>query len=234
MPTNPRSTAVVRRNPTPALAIFARTPVPGRVKTRLIPLLGSSGAAHFQAALISDTVGKVDGVGRPAARYFFYTGRDRPAPNSLRGCVVKRQEGRDLGERLARAFRQLLRRHSQVVVMGTDSPALSPRLVRQALAELRICDAVLGPCPDGGYYLVGLRRLKAGIFGRIRWGTRSAFRDTLRNLLRAGFSCSILEAVGDVDRPEDLERLQRELVRSSAARRLAPSVWRFLKNFRRT
>lgn len=234
MPTHRRSTAVVRRNPTPALVIFARTPVPRRVKTRLIPLLGPSGAAQFQAALISDTVRKVDRVGRPAARYFFFAGTNRPAPDLFRGHVVKRQEGRDLGERLARAFRHLLRRHSQVVVVGTDSPMLPPRLVRQALAELRICDAVLGPCPDGGYYLAGLRRLKAGIFGRIRWGTRSAFRDTLRNLLRAGVSCSILEPVGDVDRPEDLERLQRELLRSSAARRLAPSVWRFLKNFRRS
>jgi glycosyltransferase A (GT-A) superfamily protein (DUF2064 family) len=117
--------------------------------------------------------------------------------------------------------------------MGTDSPTLPARLVRQALRELQVCDAVLGPCPDGGYYLVGLGRRAArtadAVFKRVRWSTAFAFPDTLRNFLVRKLSCSILEPWGDVDRPEDVRRLGKELARSAAARRRAPATQRFLK-----
>jgi hypothetical protein len=139
-----------------------------------------------------------------------------------------------LGERLAHAFRTLLRLHPSCVVIGTDSPLFPARILRQALGELRACESVLGPCPDGGYYLVALRRpLSAeelrGVFRRVRWGTDFAFRDTLRNLLRLGLSCSLLEDCADVDLPRDLERLKKVLSRNRKARRLAPATWNFLK-----
>jgi hypothetical protein len=118
-----------------------------------------------------------------------------------------------------------------VVVIGTDSPLLPPRVLREALRELRVCDAVLGPCPDGGYYLVGLRRLTRGLLRGVRWGRASAFRDTLRNLLAVGYSCSILEPCSDVDVPRDVRWLEGQLASSKASRRLAPSSWRFLKGF---
>src|SRR3989442_15683695 len=116
----------------------------------------------------------------------------------------------------------MLSRHDDAIVIGTDSPLVPVRVLRLAISELRICDAVLGPCPDGGYYLVGLRdigfkalsgrlprkaaapsrsdpgrgprqRLSAStaIFRRVRWGSASAFHDTLRNLVDRGLSCSI-------------------------------------------
>jgi glycosyltransferase A (GT-A) superfamily protein (DUF2064 family) len=71
-----------------------------------------------------------------------------------------------------------------LVVIGTDSPLLPPRFLREALAELQACDAVLGPCPDGGYYLIGSRRLDASTFCGIRWSTPHAFESpTLRVLV---------------------------------------------------
>lgn len=146
--------------------------------------------------------------------------------------AVLPQRGHDLGQRLERAFRHLLRRHVAAVVIGTDSPLLPVRILRTALGELRLCDAVLGPCPDGGYYLIGLRRLDTGLFRGIRWGTRFAFRDTLRNLFQRDFCCSVLEPVADVDRPRDIRRLARELAQCRAARRLAPATWRILKDRR--
>jgi glycosyltransferase A (GT-A) superfamily protein (DUF2064 family) len=143
------------------------------------------------------------------------------------------QRGADLGERLTSAFRRLLRRHPRAVIIGTDSPTLPPRLLKAAIRELVFCDAVLGPCPDGGYYLVGLRKLEArqikSVFRGVRWGSDFAFRDTLRNFLRYDLSCSILEPWGDVDRPRDFYRLRRELAASGAARRLAPATWHFVK-----
>jgi len=74
---------------------------------------------------------------------------------------VTRQRGSDLRERLERAFRALLRKHERVIVIGTDSPLLYPRLLRLPLSELRVSNSVLGLCPDGGYYLIGQRGFKA-------------------------------------------------------------------------
>ena len=239
------------------MAIFARPPVPGRVKTRLIPLLGPAGAADFQAALIADAVRKVDALAARAngvAPYLFIAEPAGPAAPARRGRLKRTivlQRGADLGARLDHAFHTLLYRHHRVIVIGTDSPLLAPVVLRAALRELRLCDAVLGPCPDGGYYLVGLRasvlavlgrrraagrrvtgsptRAAPGLFDGVRWGSRFAFRDTLRNLLACGLSCSILEPADDVDRPGDLRRLARKLAQDRVARRVAPATWRFLE-----
>src|SRR2546422_3123695 len=216
-----------------AVAIFARAPEPGRVNTRLIPLLGKKGAADFQAALISDSIRKVQTLPRSVSRHLFLTGEPRPPASIPRGYTIERQRGADLGARLASVFRKLLQLHAQAVVIGTDSPLLSPAILRQALLELGTCDAVLGPCPDGGYYLIGLRQVETGIprglFRNIRWCSAFAFRDTLRKILRSNLSCSVLEPLGDVDRPEDFRQLAGELTRNRAARRLAPATWKFLK-----
>jgi rSAM/selenodomain-associated transferase 1 len=211
-----------------AVSIFARAPWPGKAKTRLIPLLGPRGAAELHAALIGDTLRKVDALAGRVTRYFFLAGRRLPRLLSRAGYVVVRQRGVGLGARLENAFRKLFRHHPCAAVIGTDSPLLSPRLLREALRELRVCDAVLGPCPDGGYYLIGLRRVQKGLLRGVRWGGRWAFRDTLRNLLRARFSCAFLEPLEDVDTPKDLRRLQSVFLRSRAACRLAPTIWRLL------
>lgn len=217
-----------------AIAIFARAPSPGRAKTRLIPLLGSHGSAEFQAALVSDCIRKVNALGGRASRYVFFAGTRSPAPAALISrLTLVRQRGADLGGRLAHAFQKLLRRHAVAVVIGTDSPTLAPGVLRTARRELRVCDAVMGPSPDGGFYLLGLRRTeraKTGdLFRGVRWGSAFAFRDTLRNLLRHGLACSILEPCADVDRPEDFRRLVRELAGSRVLRCGAPAVWRFAK-----
>jgi len=210
--------------------VFARPPLPGTAKTRLIPLLGPQGAADFQAALLQDTLRKVLSLQAAVSPYLYLSGPLHSAPALPAGFTALRQRGPDLGARLEHAFRFLLARHSGAVVMGTDSPLLLPRILRQGLDELRVCDAVLGPCPDGGYYLIALRRFLPGLLRGIRWGTPLAFRDTLRRLLVQDFSCALLEPCEDVDRPADLRRLAKRLSSHLPARRLAPSVWRFLKS----
>ena len=208
--------------------MFARAPVPGRAKTRLIPMLDPLGAAKFQAALILDTTCKVDRLGQSVERWLFVTGGRIPVnPGGIQWTRAT-QRGRDLGERLDHAFTQLLRGHRAAVIIGTDSPSLSSTLLRQALSELRVCDAVLGPCPDGGFYVIGLRRLVPNLFRAVRWSSSYAFRDMLQNLLGNGYSCSVMRKVSDVDRPEDLKQLARQMTRSGAARRSSPAVWRFL------
>ena len=224
-----------RRKVSPAVAIFARLPELGRGKSRLWPLLGLEGAAHFQAALMSDAVRKAASL-RGIAPYLFILANG-PVGFAFRGKDQARnpnytllmQQGADLGERLERAFHRLLRQHCRVLVIGTDSPELSPRILRQALDELRWCDAVLGPCPDGGYYLIGLRRFERGLFGGVRWGTAFALRDTLRNLVEHHFSCSVLEPLRDIDRPADFRRLSERLTLRPQLRRWAPATWSFVR-----
>lgn len=222
-----------------------------------MPILGPEGAARFQEALIFDTLSKVAPLGACATRYFFLAGAERwvhgrrresrsrvlrndfgagPAfPGNrtrFRGFVLVRQRGKNLGERLERAFGLMLRDHTAALIIGIDSPLLPPRILRIAIRELILCDAVLGPCPDGGYYLIGLRRLRVGIFRDIRWGSAFAFHDTLQNLLGRDYSCSILPPFADLDRPRDFRQLATVLARSRAERHLAPACWNFLKEFK--
>ncbi len=210
------------------MAIFARAAVPGKTKTRLIPVLGSRGAAEFHKALVSDVLRKIARLKSRTARYLFVAGGSFPRHTVPDIVQCRRQRGRGLGDRLEEAFAQLLRQHTRVVVIGTDSPALAPSVLHLALEELRTTDAVLGPCPDGGYYLIGLRRDVSGLFSQTRLGTEHAFRDTLGSLLMHGFSCSVLESCPDIDRPHDLFALKKYLSENPAARRRMPQTWRFL------
>ena len=218
-----------------AIALFAKVPQSGRVKTRLGKTLGDEWACTFYRSFVQDTLlllGRLQG-----ARYLFLAGSSRERTGFRdeltlpQGTGVEQQRGGDLGDRLAHAFPKLLRKHSRVVLLGTDSPTLPDRYVRQALRELKVCDSVLGPCPDGGYYLIGLRRSSAALFGGIRWGTRHARQDTLKNLLDCGFSCSLLEPWPDIDRPSDLVALERALSREPALRRRAPNTARVLRQW---
>lgn len=224
-----------------ALAVFARTPLAGRCKTRLIPLLGAQGAAEFQRALLIDTLRKVAPLGGKLALYLMMTDSgfdfteagERKFSELSQFAFLQQCEG-DLGKRLESAFHLLLRRHRRALIIGTDSPQLNRQILRRAIEELRWCDAVLGSCPDGGYYLIGLRRgagkpLGKGLLRNIRWGSARAFDDTLRNLITAGLACSLLEPLEDVDRPEDFMRLKRQMIRDTRTRRRAPMIWQFLR-----
>ncbi|MBI4164800.1 MAG: TIGR04282 family arsenosugar biosynthesis glycosyltransferase [Acidobacteria bacterium] len=219
----------MRKTAFPAIAVFARSPVAGRAKTRLIPLLGPRGAAALQAALILDTTAKVNGLAHHSTRWLFGVGgkiSDFPDRHHWRREV---QRGRDLGERLDSAFARLLRRHVRAVIIGTDSPLLSPRLLRLALTELKACDTVIGPCPDGGFYLVGLRLRIPGLFRSVRLGSRHAFGDTLKALLQRGLSCAVLPPVLDIDRPRDLQEFAMRMARRPELRTAAPALGRFLR-----
>lgn len=173
------------------------------------------------------------------ARYLFLDGSGQErrefslAVGVGRQVRVEPQRGAGLGRRLSQAFRALLRRHSCAVILGVDSPTLPGRSIRQAFRELRICDAVLGPCPDGGFYLIGLKSTPSRVFRGVRWGTRFAFGDMLRNIVDCGLACAVLEDWPDVDRVEDLEVLERELSRSASLRRRAAWTARLLRKWGR-
>ncbi len=214
-----------------AVVIFARDPS-GRVKTRLIPHLGVSGAQEFHCACLQATARLATSLPRAVDKFLYLTSSNRAearrAARGLRvprGLCIRVQGGDHLGARLARMFAALWSEgYERVAVIGSDSPTLPRRRLLEALAALRRRDAVLGPARDGGYYLLGLRRtLKKtkALFRGVEWGTPRAFTQTRRNLLAASLRVRVLPVGYDVDTPADLRRLARE-VKRSGLKRLAP------------
>ena len=184
------------------IIIFAKAPVLGHAKTRLIPRLGAWGAARLQARLTLAALRTARSAGcgpvelHGSSRHSFFKGKGR----------FRLQRGANLGERMQRAFSSALRRYRPVILMGSDCPALRPADLRRAARWLRGgCDAVLAPAEDGGYALVGLRRMLPRIFERISWGESGVYAATAERL--AGRRWRALRTVWDVDRPADLDRL---------------------------
>jgi rSAM/selenodomain-associated transferase 1 len=201
----------VRRTPV-AFAVFARAPRPGRVKSRLIPTLGAWRAARLHARLVEHALraaraarcGPLELHCAPHARDRFLL---RCAARF--GASLHAQRGRDLGERMARAFQGGLRRHRALILVGSDCPALGARELRRAArALIGGADAVISPAADGGYALIGLRRADARLFRGMVWGADDVYRRTSRVLDRLGWRWRALATVWDVDRPEDYERLR--------------------------
>jgi rSAM/selenodomain-associated transferase 1 len=192
------------------IIVFARAPVPGAAKTRLIPALGAWGAARLHARLVRHAVrtalasgcGPVE-VHGTARHSFFRTLKTR----------FRLQRGRDLGERMHHA----LSPNPGAILIGTDCPALTAADLRRAERLLRGgAEVVIAPAEDGGYALIGARRVSAEMFRGISWGTPEVYAESVKRL--KGYRWRALRTVWDVDRPEDLERL-RSLRFASAGRR---------------
>lgn len=182
--------------------VFARAPLPGRTKTRLIPALGAAGAARLQARLTRRTLNTARAA-RPARVELHGDGRvcNLHVPQ-------RRQLGRDLGERMHRSLAAGLRRFARVVLIGSDCPALRARDLRRAVRWLAAgADAVFAPAEDGGYALIAVRRTPAGLFDGVRWGTGTVMDETRARMKRLGWRWRELAPVWDVDRPEDYRRL---------------------------
>jgi len=209
------------------LIILTRFPDPGKSKSRLIPVLGPDGAAEIHSRMTEHTLDTALGLGlrRSQSLEVCYTGADEAAMRGWLGAgrhYVLQSEG-DLGRRMAHAFgRAFSERRRHVVLIGTDCPALSTAHLRQAFAFLRTTDAVIGPALDGGYYLLGLRRMVPELFTGIPWGGDEVFQRTREKLRRAGLSVRELPPLGDVDTPGDLDTWEK--VRTQALSIVIPAL----------
>jgi rSAM/selenodomain-associated transferase 1 len=195
------------------IIVFARAPVPGQAKTRLAPRLGEWRAAQLHARLTRHAVrtalaarcGPVEL--HATRRHRFFHGL---------GVPLRVQKGKDLGERMYRALAKASR---PAILIGTDCPMLTPADLRRATRWLQGgCDVVLAPAQDGGYALIGARRVSPAMFEGIEWGGERVYDETRARL--SGYRWRALRRVWDVDRPEDLDRL-RWLRFASAVRRCA-------------
>lgn len=193
--------------------VFAKAPQPGRVKTRLAPLLGETGAARLHARLVGRAVrtAKAARLGpaelhcAPHTRHPFFASLAR-----RHGLRLRAQGPGGLGERMLRAFARTLREFDSVLLIGSDCPALRASDLRAAARALeRGADAVLSPAQDGGYALIGLRRPSKALFAGIDWGGPKVLDQSRSRLRRLRWKWKELRTVWDVDRPEDVARLKR-------------------------
>ncbi len=193
------------------LLIVAKAPVAGYAKRRLIPALGAQGAAVLHARLIRHTLSTAAATGLPTE---LWCAPDTSHPFFAQCTVdypvtLRCQAGRDLGERMEYAFVDALRRSPWVVMIGCDCPALTSLMITEAFHRLEHgCDAVIGPAEDGGYYLIGLRCPEPSLFRGIPWGTGVVLEYTRARMQALGWKWQELPCFWDLDRPEDLSRLE--------------------------
>jgi rSAM/selenodomain-associated transferase 1 len=193
--------------PHACIALFARAPVAGQVKTRLIPALGPGGACALHTRLLRQMQDVLQRQ-RLCVVELWVDQLPGHAAFAAFGDAVHQQQGSDLGERLSHAAREVLQRHRQLVFIGTDCPALDASYLEAALAALATeADVVIGPALDGGYVLLGLKVPEPRLFAAIGWGGPEVLEQTLRQAVLCGLQTTLLPALADIDRPEDLALL---------------------------
>lgn len=192
------------------LYLAAKAPVPGRVKTRLGATIGDAGAAELYSAFLADLSARLAGAPFEVAWYAAPGARFHLAPYLAGAVSVRVQRGPDWAARQAALFRDCEEAgEGTVVLAATDSPQLTSARVLEAFAALEHADAVFGPTPDGGYYLVGMRRAH-DLFSGVAMSTASALDQALERARRLGLSVTLLAPEFDVDTAADLEALVSE------------------------
>lgn len=201
------------------LLLFGKIPAPGRVKTRLAPLLGAAGAAALYRAFLDDAVAMALRVGGASVELWL----EPPAPGETErlarrygGIPVRWQRGQELGARLAAAFDGAFREGvERAVAVGSDHPTLPVRFLEEAFEGLAAAELVLGPSRDGGYYAIGLPRRAwpraSALFRAIPWSTAEVEARTRARAAELGLRAAELPGWYDVDGPEDLELLKRDV-----------------------
>ena len=192
---------------TDLLIVYVKKPVPGNVKTRLIPKIGAEAACLVYDYLLKHTL-KV--ANQFQGDVLFSFDGDCPELSELSiSFKTSRQKGRDLGDKMSNDFQTAFESgYTQIVLIGSDIPWLSINLINQSFKELSNNGSVIGPTKDGGYYLIGFHsRLQSQlkvVFNRIDWSTDRVFDQTISQLKNIATHPFVLEKLQDVDRPEDL------------------------------
>lgn len=217
------------------LLLFSKPATPGRVKTRLAPALGEERAAELHATFVHDAVASLvrgsfdlrllwalDETLGGALDESDTAGVEPPThllPVGARSLDWRRQEGRDLGERLYRALHDAADEAPFVGAVGSDHPEIEAAQVEDAFGRLEAgADVAIGPVPDGGYYLIALRReaVRQRLFDDVPWSTDAVFDVTVERCRELGLELATLPPGHDVDVPADLDALARRLAQRLA------------------
>jgi len=199
------------------LIVFAKTPVRGKVKTRMRPFLSEEDCLRLHCLLLRLWMGRLrdwDLGQMHKALFLAPLGAGRHNPDleldAPPGVIVETQQGSDLGDRLSHAFNHKWNEgFRKIVFIGTDSPALRREDLQAAFKGLDESEVVLGPATDGGYYLIGFSARLPVLFSRISWGTSQVFRETVQLLEANAIRWQCLRESFDLDTFEDLVTFHR-------------------------
>jgi rSAM/selenodomain-associated transferase 1 len=198
-----------------ALLVVAKRPAPGRTKTRLVPPLSAEQAAALYECFLRDTLDLMRQIPdvQPVLVYL-PAGAETYFADLAPDFERLLQRGPDLGARLDNALTCYLQRgYQRVVVMNSDGPTLPPACLTGAFDKLAGgADVVLGPCDDGGYYLIGVKRPVPRLLREVQMSTPNVTSDTLKLAVEEGLQVELLPVWYDVDSAESLARLVNELV----------------------
>jgi rSAM/selenodomain-associated transferase 1 len=193
-----------------AVIIFIRSPLQGKVKTRLAKTLGEEKAAGFYRLCIEAIIHEISQLSREVDRYVFFTEpifgyKTEQLLGS--GFKIEVQEGESLGQRLCHAISSVFESGAQkAIAVASDVPDLTYDIIEKALNSLDKSDIVIGPCYDGGYYLIGMKRLYQELFKDISWGTELVIQQTLAKIKDYRLTLEQLPVLIDIDTEEDLRR----------------------------
>lgn len=196
------------------LILFARFPVAGKVKTRLIPALGAEGAAALHRRLVLRSLRTAHALcqSQNVELEIRFAGDDaNPMQHWLGdGSLCRPQCEGDLGRRMAGAFADSFREGSPAtVIIGSDCPSLTPGILAAAFESLKTNPVVFGPATDGGYYLIGLTQPVPELFQGVAWGTETVLAQSKEILARLSSKPALLQPLDDLDRPEDVAAWKR-------------------------
>jgi rSAM/selenodomain-associated transferase 1 len=200
---------------TTALVIFIRFPRPGKVKSRLARTLGPEKATVFYQLCTQQIIRELDRAPGELNKYLSYSNNsDKDEIRHWVGSrfrLIPQVEG-DLGQRLEQSLRGLLQGGSgKVIIMASDVPDLSTDIMNDAVSVLDNHDLVIGPCNDGGYYLIGMKKPHGELLKGISWSTDKVLEQTLAIADKQGLSIFSLITLRDIDTGEDM----KEWVQSS-------------------
>lgn len=194
------------------ILIFAKAPLPGKVKTRLTPPLNPVQAAELHQKLLTRTLKMATQTA--LAPVSLYCSPDQQHPFFVR-CQqtypidLAQQIGDDLGARMQHGIETVLQHSRIAIVIGSDCPEMNQRYLEEAIQRLRSgSDVVLGPATDGGYVLIGMKQIHPQLFSDIEWGSDTVLGQTMERIMQAGLQLSLLESMQDIDRPEDLQHIK--------------------------
>ncbi len=203
----------MKNNDDVTFLIFAKAPIPGLAKTRLIPFIGQEQAAELQKRMLCNIVEKVATLEIDTVQIWCTPDSQHPVfmdcQQQYKVSLYNQIEG-DLGQKMAFGLDYAFQQCGRVIIVGTDCPVLSTQDIHDAMNQLiQDNEAVIIPAEDGGYVLIGLNKNEPVVFKDIDWGTNQVLKQTLNHFEKLNIHYQVLNKKWDVDEIDDLKRLSQ-------------------------
>ena len=195
----------------PQLILLTKKPIPGEVKTRLLPYLSAEDAAQLSIDMTQDTVTQALNAWTGPLRMLASPDPDHPALQRIaqrHSISISPQAAGNLGQKMHEALEIGLRNAPAAAILGCDIPTISQSILRFASHKLKQGFNVIGPAADGGFYFAGLTQCKSGMFDQIQWGSNTVFASTVERSASLGIRFDVvLPCLQDIDEYDDLVNL---------------------------